>query len=455
MKPLPLAWRLLALFPIVVTSCPVNIHAQQPAPASAPAAADVQPTALQGRIADADDRPLAGVRIGLRANGAFAVTDADGKFTITVNPSRMLTKDRTNVYDNLEIDKDGYLGRTIEIKDLAFFKQPLAEKLAPVAATEDRVEFTARLSTDYTLPPISTDKEFNLIPTDKWKAWFAAMDVRTPRADAPTEQVVYQAYIPKDAKKLRAVFLLTRHGIGSIDHPRLRDFANRNAVALVSVKGNPLQRGFYPVSIIDEPITRMGTMLKHPELAELPHIVFGHSNGTGFSGIFASQRPERVIGWISYHSGSAFHLQFPNVEKVPALVMHGLIDDFFKNGQEETVKHLRQERNAAMAMMLEANVKHAPAEKNGDATWDFIAAFSEAAMRVRLNPDGSLKPVNIQQGWLGATYDRAAGGQQKLSIAPYTEFPEKERATANWLPDQQFAETWQRYGQIDPRPATR
>lgn len=325
----------------------------------------------------------------------------------------------------------------------------LAADLEPNPVTEERAEFSARISMEYSLGGVSTDESFNLIPAGEWQKFFANMKGR--KGDEPMEQVVFQAYIPKDAKKLKAVFLLSRHGMGSIDHPRLRDFASRNAVALVGVKGNPVQRGFYPVELIDPYVAHLGQMLKHTELPTLPVISFGHSNGTGFSGIIASQRPERTIAWISYHSGAAFHLQFPNVEKVPALVLHGLIDPFFENGQEETVKHLRQERNAAMAMMLEANVAHDPVDKGQDATWDFIAAFSEAALRIRLNDDGTLKPVVIENGWLGATYDRTQGGQQELAIAPYREF-QGDRATANWLPDKLFAETWQRYGKTDPRP---
>ncbi len=69
--------------------------------------------------------------------------------------------------------------------------------------------------------------------------------------------------------------------------------------------------------------------------------------------------------------------------------MHGLIDPFFKNGQEPTVKHLRQQRNAPIVMMLEANVAHGPADKDQNATWDFIAAFAESALRTRLNEDGT------------------------------------------------------------------
>lgn len=405
---------------------------------------------LKGKILNNADQPMVNVRVGLMKAGVSVETDAKGEFALAFKPQKPLTKDNTNTYESVELDKEGFMGRTIDIKDLADFDRPLIEKLAPPAVTADRAEFTTRMRLDITLPPIAADKDFSLIPMERWQQWLAEMNARK-RADGRTEQVVFQAYIPATARKLNAMFLLTRHGIGSIDHPRVRDFANRNSVALVSVKGNPVQRGFYPVSLIDEHVARLGQMLKHPELPGLPLISFGHSNGTGFSGIFASQRTDRVIGWVSYHSGAAFHLQFPNVEKVPGLVLHGLIDPFLKNGQEPTVRHLRQERNAAIAMMLEANVAHGPADKDQNATWDFVAAFAEAAMRVRLNEDGTLKPVKIENGWLGGIYKIEQGGQQVLPIAPYTEF-KGDRSTANWLPDENFAKVWQRYGMTDPRP---
>jgi len=130
--------------------------------------------------------------------------------------------------------------------------------------------------------------------------------------------------------------------------------------------------------------------------------------------------------------------------------MHGHIDKFANNGQEQTVKNMRKDRNAALAMMMECNVGHFPVEKGQTATWDFIIAFCEASMRIRLNDDGTLRPVKIEQGWLGANYDRSQGGQQELAIAPYPEF-KGDRSTANWLPDKIFAEAWQLYGKTDPR----
>ena len=385
-------------------------------------------------------------------------TDGNGRFTLRFSSDKPLVKDQKEfnraAYDYLEIDKDGYLGKTVNIKDMSFFEKPVNEKLSPEVISEDRAEFSRRMSTDYAFTfngkiLKNFDADSPDISAADWNRFFTAMDSR--KKDGPTEQVFFQAYIPKNVKKVKAALLITRHGIGSIDHPRLRAFAKNDGIALVTVLGNPVQRGFTPVGVIDEDIKRLGEMLKHPELSTMPVIAFGHSNGTGFAGIFASQRPDRVIAWISYHSGSAFHLQFPNVEKVPGLAMHGNLDPFVKKNQEQTIKNLRKNRNAPIAMMMEGNVSHRPVEKNENATWDFIIQFCEAALRVRLNDDGTLKPVVIEQGWLGANYDRSIGGQQELAIAPYAEF-KGDRSIANWLPDKKFAEVWQLYGKTDPRP---
>lgn len=409
---------------------------------------------LKGRIADASDRSLPDVRVGLKLAGVETQTDANGQFTLTLSSDHSVTPDKNKVYDYLELDKDGYLGQTIDIKDLSFFDKPVVGKLNPNPLTEDRAEYSRRMSMGYTFPLSSRElPNFETTNPDisaaDWTRFFAAMDAR--KGDAPSERVIFQAYIPRNTQKLKAMFLLTRHGIGTIDHPKLREFADRNSIALVGLLGNPVQRGFYPLSVIDDDIKNLGQLLRHPELAAVPVISFGHSNGTGFAGIFPSQCPDRVIAWISYHSGVAFHLQFPGVENVPGLAMHGNLDPFAKNGQEQTIINLRKNRNAPIAMMMEGNVAHGPVDKDQNATWDFIIQFCEAAMRIRLNDDGTLRPVVIEQGWLGANYDRSKGGQQELAIAPYAEFT-GDRTIANWLPDRKFAEVWQLYGKTDPRP---
>ena len=163
-----------------------------------------------------------------------------------------------------------------------------------------------------------------------------------------------------------------------------------------------------------------------------------------FSAFYAASDPERTIGWISYHSGGRWHLEFAGVESSPGLVMHGMKDIFFK-GQEKTIDLLRTKRDAAVCMTMEPYVSHWPADRN--ATYDFIYEFTEACMRTRMNKSG-LKKVNIKSGWLGSRYDKTKGGVQKPQIAPYAAF-KGDKKSANWLPDEKFAKVWQAYRSKD------
>lgn len=405
---------------------------------------------LKGRITDTDDNWLPDVRVELKNAKAVTKTDPNGLFELTFKAPSPMKANKRGVYEILSLDKEGHLGRSIEIKDPAYFDKPVVEKMEPNPVGEDNVGFSVRLPMGHSIHGLSRSiKGFEPgMPIDAatYESYFKGKSKL--RKGGPKDRVSFHAYIPKDAERVRAAFLISLHGMGTIDNPVLRKFADKNQVALIGVLGAPMQRGFVPVANIDPHLERLGRMSGHPELGTVPILSFGHSNGTGFAAIFPSRRPERVIGWISYHSGWSWHLQFPGVEQVPGLVMHGHKDQWLDHGQEETVKRLRRERNAPVAMMLEANVGHGPVDP--DATWAFITNFCEAAMRIRLNEDGSLKPVEIKNGWLGETYDRSEGGQQDLTVAPHDQF-KGDRSSANWLPDETFAKTWRAYGKTDPR----
>lgn len=427
-----------------------NLYNKEGLPASPFRTGGADEYSLSGTVSDPSQNLLPGVRVALKKAGVSTQTDGNGAFSLSFKAAQPPEADKTGIYDSIEIDKEGYIGRSIPVRDLALFAKPIRETIEPNPIGEDNVGFSVRMSMDNTVPGLPPTPDFALNPVSDWEALFQARTAKPPTGQ--TERVTFHAYVPKNAGKLKAAFLLSRHGIGTIDHPRLRAFAAKHGIALVGILGDPVQRGIYPVDKLDEHIARLGEMIGHPELSTVPVFTFGHSNGTGFSGIIAAQRPERVIAWISYHSGSSFHLQFPGSEKVPCLAMHGHLDKFLENGQEQTIKNLRKERNAAVGLMMEAHVGHGPVDKDQNATWDFIIAFCEAAMRTRLNADGSLRPVEIEKGWLGGQYDRSVGGMQELPIAAYAEFP-GDKSTANWLPDETFARTWQQYGLTDPRAA--
>jgi dienelactone hydrolase len=254
----------------------------------------------------------------------------------------------------------------------------------------------------------------------------------------------FHVYIHESVKKVKAAFYISRHGMGDLTKPELQKFAKEEQVALIGMYGDPVQRGVDSVAELDKYIQKLAKISGHPELPNVPIMSFGHSNGTGFAASWPRDRPEQVIAWIGFHPGFNDYLQYPNTENVPAMIMAGSIDKYLiKHRQDKTVANMRKTRNAAMNMMLEGDVGHGPADHG--ATWVFITEYLKAAMRVRLNDDGSLKPVNIKEGWLGERYDLEKGGRQKLTVAPYDKF-KGDKSIANWLPDEEFAKQWQHYG---------
>ena len=77
--------------------------------------ASVASYTLNGQISDDAGKPLAGVRVGLKILGVATQTDPDGRFTLVAKTSQPFIKDKANAFDYLELDKDGYMGKAINI----------------------------------------------------------------------------------------------------------------------------------------------------------------------------------------------------------------------------------------------------------------------------------------------------------------------------------------------------
>jgi len=414
-------------------------------------AADVA-YSLSGRIMDTSDNWLPDVRVTLTKTGVSTQTDGNGLFQLHFTSKAPLIAGPDGKIDTLELTKPGFGKRTIAITNPTYFTQPVSEKLEPNPVATDTISLKANLPLNHSihgLPGVVGADSRDPITGEKLHE---ALKKVASRGDQPAGEAEFHAYIPRPASPLRAAFLISLHGMGSVDHPALRRFADQNQIALVGVKGPSIQRGCYPLDLLDAPLERLGKLTGHPELATVPVLTFGHSNGTGFATVYAAGRPDRLIGWISYHSGYAWQLLLPGVEAAPGLVMHGHLDTWLQHGQEQAVKDLRRLRKAPVAMMLEANVGHGPVDAN--ATWEFIVAFCQSVLRTRLGADGKLRPIALERGWLGGIYNRNVGGQQKLPIAAYRDFAGNPDQ-ANWLPDRGFAEVWQQYGQTNPKTKNR
>ncbi|MDB4693126.1 hypothetical protein OAF21_05915 [Akkermansiaceae bacterium] len=408
--------KLLLNLVILFISLTLPVLAQNPAEV---AIATGQKITLTGKVMDADDNWLNDVEVSLRQVDAKTSSDPNGDFTVDFLWNEKLKPNKRGIIAVLKFEKEGHLDKLIRIKSMEFFSKPkpLVVKLQSKPIEKDIVGFTTPMSTTNGM-----DKKSN-------------------------GTAEFHVYIPDSVEKVRAAFYLSRHGMGTITHPILQKFALEEKVALVAMYGNPVQRGLTDVSLTDEHLKKLAELSGHPELVKAPILTFGHSNGTGFAACWPSQRPEQALGWISFHPGFNGYLQFPNTEKIPSMVMLGTVDKYFlRSRQDKIVKEMRKSRNAAMSTMMEAGVGHGPV--HSDIVWEFVVEFCKAAMRARLEENGTLKPIKIEDGWLGASYDLEAGGRQLLEIAPYAEF-KGDQSTANWLMDEEFAKVWQAYGRTD------
>ncbi|TWU03514.1 hypothetical protein [Neorhodopirellula pilleata] len=390
--------------------------------AESPSKANLKPGQkifVTGKVMDTDDNWLNDVNVSMRPIGGQTSTDPNGDFAVAFLWSEKLKPNKRGIIAALTFEKEGHLVKTIRITSIDFFfnSKPLVVKLEPKPIEKNIVGFTTPMNT------------FNAVGKES-------------SGDAE-----FHVYIPASVDKVRAAFYLTRHGIGNITHPILQKFAQEQKVALVSMYGDPVQRGLTDVSLTDMHVKKLAELSGHTELVDAPILTFGHSNGTGFAACWPSQRPEQCIGWISFHPGFTEYLKFPNTENIPSMVMLGTEDKYFlRSRQDQTVQEMRQTRNAAMSTMMEAGVGHGPVD--AEIVWKFVVEFCKAAIRVRLGESSELKPIMIEDGWLGANYDVEAGGRQHLKIAPYSEF-QGDKSTANWLMDEQFAKAWQQYARTD------
>ncbi len=415
-----------------------------------------QTVRFRGDVVDPSDNLINGAQVHLSRLNASWVTDDNGAFDIELPLPEDYQPSAGGVLDKLEIRHPDHLTRSMEIRSQDFFarKQRIVIQPVPIDPTipgfKGRMDLNNATMTEYTEIHVHHElgrpRPGSYIEPEAFEAVFRKRQAE--RKEARMQQVRFHIYVPETTKRIKAAFFISRHGCGNIGHRVLRKFAHEHDVALIGVRGAAAQRGFYPVSTINPHVKRLAEMSGHPELVDVPYFTFGHSNGTGFATTMAAGRPEKALGWVSFHSGWSFYLQFPGLEKVPGMLMHGPRDKWFKHGQEEAMAHMRKHRNAPFNLTWEISEGHGPSNK--DVTWSYIVEFCKAVMRVRLNQDGSVKPVDIESGWLGANYDKAKGGPQKLTIAPYHSFP-GDKTVAHWLPDEEFARIWQEFCLRDAR----
>jgi len=271
------------------------------------------------------------------------------------------------------------------------------------------------------------------------------------QGEGSREEVKFELWLPDEASAIRGIVVISGHGSGEQLFKRadLRAIAAELHLALFKFVGNPLQRGFWPRSLLFEHLKTFGEKCGHRELEHAPLFLYGHSNGTGFSAVFPAYLPDRVWGWVSMRPGITFQVFQPGAAQVPGLVIFGEDDHFLARPSREenlaVVPTMRKQYRALWNIAVEPKTGHGP----GENTWPLVYSFLRHtfAARVPANADIRRGPVKLNTlaedaGYLGQNWDSARGGYQSLPALPFQSFA-GDKTTASWLINAAYAADWQ------------
>lgn len=281
----------------------------------------------------------------------------------------------------------------------------------------------------------------------------------------------YRLWLPDGVQRIRGL-IVKQHGCGDpaaatgLDHAndlQWQALALKHQFALVGVKlptGYPLctdealqdratERAFL------QGLTALVQESNHPEVDQVPWVLWGHSGGADWGMQMLRYYPERVIAVVNMRCGGILNTSYQSevlnlkpesvapMLNVPVLWAVGGKDSH----ADECVALPKQifskyrGANAAWTIAIEPNAQH----ESGNSRFLAIP-YLDAILSKRLMPSGGiqLRPINLTQGWLGnpQTYDVAA-------INQYQGNP----LQAAWLPDAAIAQKWQEYvktGQVCP-----
>lgn len=282
------------------------------------------------------------------------------------------------------------------------------------------------------------------------------------KGEGKREEVAFDLWLPEGIESVKGIVVMSGHGSGESLFKRadLRKLAQELGLALFKFTGNPMQRGFWPRSLLFDQLKAFGVKSGYPELQHAPLFLYGHSNGTGFSAIFTSYVPDRVWGWVSMRPGMTFQVYQPGAAQVPGLVIFGEDDPFLARPSKEenlaVVPALRKNHRALWSIAIEPKTGHGPGEK----TWPLVFSFLRHSFTARVPADADARkgPVKLlapalESGHLGINWQAKPGGYQKLLAAPFADFAE-DKSTASWLLNAAFAADWQAFqstGSVEPK----
>lgn len=169
----------------------------------------------------------------------------------------------------------------------------------------------------------------------------------------------------------------------------------------------------------------------HPEVAEVPLLLWGHSAGGQFNYNFACWKPERTLAFVVNKGGYYYDTSArPSVRKIPGMLFLGTKDTPERVANITALFEEYRSRGALWALCREAGEGHGIGDSQKVAQEFFRAV---AAARLPENSLASVEDLEEADGWLGDL--------ETLEIAEEGEFAGAARKAA-WLPSEAVAKAW-------------
>ena len=280
----------------------------------------------------------------------------------------------------------------------------------------------------------------------------------------------YRIWIPNGVETVSGV-IVRQHGCGGDDATDMglvyandlhwQALAIKHQLAILGTKYQTV--GIYPVdpcdswAVIDrgsedaflKSLNEFGQKSGHPELGEIPWVLWGYSGGADWAVQMSHKYPDRTIALIAMrggganisHSGPIKLLASdinPNVLGMPVLYALGAGEAvgtlYFSEGLDlpRQVFSRFRKAGALWGLALEADMGH------GSTDTRLIAIpYLDSILTTRLTKDSQkLRQLEASQGWLA--------NPDTHEIAPVSNY-KGDPLHATWLPNEETAYKWQEY----------
>jgi hypothetical protein len=257
-------------------------------------------------------------------------------------------------------------------------------------------------------------------------------------------------WVPPQSERLRGVIIAASNVIERrfCDDPIVRGEAARDGLAIVFFNAGWSRQIFdsadcitYMESVLDQLADRSG----YEELKTVPWIPFGHSGNSSFCQAMAQWKPERTLANIVVKG------KIPGVGKdgskaalmgIPTLFVTGEFEEVMPPGRVRNAWWPRQmelfhDGRAAVPDSLMTGLED---RGRGHLAWlpdtsTYAALFIHDAVEARLGPDGKLRSVAYDSGWL-------ADPDGKTAAAPVGQYKGKA-SDAFWFFNEAQEQAWE------------